>query len=133
MKGAITHEHILAVCEELKNGLGLQDAVAVVGLAKSTFYDYRDKHPEIIDLLKEAEVHFKKRHIKNIQNASEDPKHWQASAWLLERKFKDEFSKMEKVETKTVDDLGTLTDEELQDEIKNIEKQLGKRATNKKT
>lgn len=44
---------------------------------------------------KKAEAQFQRKHIKNIEDFGE--KTWQASAWLLERKFPDDFGNRQNV------------------------------------
>lgn len=81
----------------ISEGLSRDDARILVGIAESTFYEWMQKE-EFSEAIKIAEVNFKQAHVKNITNWSK--KQWTASAWMLERKFRDEFGNKTEIEHK---------------------------------
>jgi len=97
-----SRERVKEICKYISEGLSQKDAAILSGIGESTFYQWKSDskdHPsplsdvqkqDFIESLKKAESKNKRRHIKNIDFASK--KSWQASAWWLERKYKDEFA-----------------------------------------
>jgi len=77
------------ICNHLKAGLNRTDACILVGIHYETFTEWMKK-AEFAEAIKKAETSVKARNIAIIQRAGE--KSWQASAWWLERKHKDEFA-----------------------------------------
>jgi len=73
-----------------------KDAIALSGISEAAFYARQKEDVEFSELVKKAEISFKLRHLHNIEKHSQE--NWSASAWLLERKFKQEFGKEHKVE-----------------------------------
>ena len=97
----------------IESGLTNKSACDYVGIDESTFYAWLNiarkaeleaaengtKIPknikpfsEFSKSLKKAEARFKAYHCKNIKRAGDEGA-WQASAWLLERKFPEEYGK----------------------------------------
>lgn len=77
------------ITQHLRHGASRDDVMLVCGISKDTFYEWMKK-PDFSDQVKKAEGRCKVRNIKIIQRAAR--KTWQAAAWWLERKFKDEFA-----------------------------------------
>ena len=92
----ILQEQWDAVIQAISSGLKKKDAIEIAGISETAFFDRQKDDADFSELVKKAELAFKLRHIKNIEQKAED--NWQCSAWLLERKFKDEFGKEQKVE-----------------------------------
>lgn len=106
------------ICKHISEGLTYNDAAYLEGINKSTFHLWKSeakksleeisKNPkyklskyqklqlEFIDSLKKADLEFKKTHIKKIARDIS----WQSSAWILERKYFDEFGKKMDVTSK---------------------------------
>lgn len=96
------------ICGYIAAGITKRGAAAAVGIDESSFFIWMQKAEEAIresksgknDLIyinffkavKKAETAFKLTHIKNIKNAADEGQ-WQASAWLLERCYRDEYGK----------------------------------------
>lgn len=105
----------------ISQGLTKKDAIKASGISETAFYDKQKNDKEFSELVKRAEVQFKLKHLKNISdNAMKGS--WQASAWILERKFKREFSKVEYIEEMR-DELSTKTDEELNEMLIELEQE----------
>ena len=109
MKFALTEELIKEICSFIENGNTQKDAAALCGVAESTFYNWTKVAKEgkasgraatlyalLLESVKKAESAFKDYHLGQIRAASTRPAHWQASAWLLERKFPNEFGRIER-------------------------------------
>jgi hypothetical protein len=83
------------ICQYLEEGLSREDAWTLVGIVKSTFYEWMEKS-DFSDSIKKAELKGKREHILNIKKAGEQ--HWTASAWFLERRYYEEFGNKSKLE-----------------------------------
>jgi hypothetical protein len=73
----------------LEGGSNRTDACLIAGISYETFTVWMQK-PEFAECIKKAEAQFKNRNITIIQKAAATT--WQAAAWLLERKFWQEFA-----------------------------------------
>ena len=75
----------------------------MVGIHRATLYDWQKKHPDFLDAVEKAITEFKLANLKVIQQAAK-PKtfggggSWQASAWMLERKFQNEYYVRQRLE-----------------------------------
>lgn len=78
------------VIAAIASGLTNQDACAAVGIGKTSFYARLKEDEAFSAKVDKAQVSFKLKHLRNIDQATLND--WKASAWLLERKFKNEFS-----------------------------------------
>lgn len=108
------------VLECIANGLSNIDACNAAGISKTAFYDKRNADSDFSDALKKAEVKFKLSNLRNIIKAGK--RHWQASAWLLERKFKKEFSRVEFQEN-LPDEFAGKSDAELNKMLADLERE----------
>lgn len=96
-----------------ENGLSDKDICDMVGIAQQTFYRWLkdaetgvdtdnpsrpasdlELKQELSEGLKRAQAAFKAYHIQQITKASK--KNWTASAWILERMFPKEFSRIDR-------------------------------------
>lgn len=82
------HEEIVSYIEQ---GLTYKDVCFAVGIAESTFYDWKIEFAEFSEAIKKAEMKCKAERIATIFKASE--KSWQAAAWWLERRYPKEYGK----------------------------------------
>jgi len=76
------------ICDNLKTGMNREDTCLLLGIHRDTFYSWMKK-ADFSDAIKKAETECKKRNITIIQKAAITT--WQAAAWWLERKHRDEF------------------------------------------
>ncbi len=81
------------ICEKLRSGNSRNDACILSDINQDTFYEWLKK-PEFSEAVKKAEIEFKERNIMLIQAAA--IKSWQAAAWLLERKYSEEYALKQK-------------------------------------
>lgn len=80
------------VLEMVSNGLTIRRACEWAGIEESTFRKWRTLDVTLSHALKKAEIEFEARHLANITTAATES--WQASAWILERKFKKRYAKV---------------------------------------
>ncbi len=97
-KTKINRDLISKMCEHIEDGDTKTRACIVCGISQDTLYSWlkkADKEKGLFKELKEgiakAEASFIQKHIKIVSDAGKSD--WKASAWLLERKVKDEFGK----------------------------------------
>lgn len=91
-------------CAYVASGLTKKGAADAVCITETCLYSWikrgqADKekgkntiYAQFYESVKKAEAKFKLTHIKNIKTAADDGT-WQASAWLLERCYRDEYGK----------------------------------------
>lgn len=83
-------EMISEITGYIKQGSTAKDASAIAGISEETFYAWKKEKPEFSESLERAKIQYKNSLIKRIEKVSE--KNWRACAWLLERRFPDDFS-----------------------------------------
>lgn len=137
----ISKELVDEILTYKENGLSDKDICDMISIDQSTFYrwlkeaetgiDGNNPEREAADLelkkdlrdgLKRARAAFKAFHIQNITKASK--KEWQASAWVLERMFPKEFSRIDRqvaLQGEAAKDNGML--EEILDYLGMVEKE----------
>lgn len=76
--------------ESLESGLNIVDACVLAGISKQTYYNWQEADCNFKVLCEQAQLKLKTECLDNIKRHSN--KNWVASAWLLERKFSEEFS-----------------------------------------
>lgn len=110
-RNILTPELIEKIVKEVKGGATDKDACILCGISRAIFYRWlsygkeEQETPEnaqyraFVQAMEEAEVYFKREHLHRIAKASKEKAagQWQASAWLLERKFPQEFSLAQRV------------------------------------
>lgn len=126
-KTLLTPELQQLICDEIKRHGLIYAAAARAGIARQTIFDWLKKGGEkkakiyidFSDAVKEALEEFKRENVIRIVKAASDGT-WQAAAWILERKFRDEFALRREIELSgnperpiTVKDLARLPDSEL--------------------
>jgi hypothetical protein len=80
-----------AICKLVALGLSPNRAAGKVKVHHSTIAEWRRNDLEFDSDVQNAEAAFIQKQIANVQAAA-NKGNWQASAWLLERKFPSEFS-----------------------------------------
>jgi len=76
--------------DNLELGMTRTDTCDLVGICYETFMTWQKKHPEFLATIKKSEQKCKKRCIGIIQKAAVTT--WQAAAWWLERKHRNEYA-----------------------------------------
>lgn len=130
----LTKEIAEEIISYIEKGSSDKDAYTMASVARSTFYNWIQKGEEdkklkkktiyvdFLDKVKKAEAKFKAWHIANIQKSSK--KQWQASAWLLERKFPEEFARRDYLDVKGSVDVNNFDVELTQEEMVEYKKRL---------
>lgn len=100
-KPKCTQEAIATAIELKKAGANNKDIALAIGVSESMFCRWINtpKSEAQIQLgqeLKKAEADYKAELLRTIKKASKE-RDWKAAAWLLERKYPEEYSRREKV------------------------------------
>ncbi|MEM2508966.1 MAG: transposase [Candidatus Thermoplasmatota archaeon] len=102
-KSKLTAEVEEALLKMIEQGLTVKRACNALGISEKTFYSWiergktgKGKYAEFLDKVKKAEAKFIADAVEKIKEAGQ--KNWQALAWLLERKFPEEFGKKESLQ-----------------------------------
>lgn len=106
-----TPETVAALLDGLRKGYPKGTAAAVAGIGVSTLNEWEHAFPELAADVKEAEQQGKAKLVDKVREADS----WQSAAWLLERRFPDEFAHRSKVEMKV----------DVQSEVKRVAEELG--------
>ena len=98
-KPKCTLELIEQAAEMKRHGLSNRDICQAVGIAEQTFYRWINKpanklHRSLSEALKKAEAEYKGELLESIMETATRQKNpqWTAAAWLLERKYPDEYA-----------------------------------------
>lgn len=100
------------ILEAVGSGLTQKDGAVLAGVDESTVCRWKKQHADFANQLAKKEIEFKRMNVSIVQSAAFQS--WQASAWLLERKYPKEFGQ----KTELSDDSKKQV-EELQDTLKN--------------
>lgn len=85
-----TPEVVKIILDALGDGMTQRDASMLAGISEDTLCLWKRNNSELSEQMRRKVVEYKQKLMKNIERASE--KDWKASAWLLERRYKKEFS-----------------------------------------
>lgn len=113
----LNEELIEEICDWISKGNTFYRACILCNISEASFYEWKKRgneelkngeetvYTEFIESVKKAEEKFKAWNVAQIMKASQNGT-WQSSAWLLERKYPDEFGRREKIElTNKIDEL----------------------------
>ena len=95
------------LCDHIASGLTQKDAALLVGITTSCFHAWIENHEEFEEAVQKALSQFKQTHLSIILGAAKDGT-WQASAWMLERRFKDEWGRKQYIDMTTKGDLTVI-------------------------
>jgi hypothetical protein len=98
MKTLYCPEIVDEICANIVMGNSFKDACILSDISHDTFYTWIKKYPDFSDRVKKSESECKKRNIGIIQKAAINT--WQAAAWYLERRYRDEYALKTEVEHK---------------------------------
>ena len=77
----------------ISEGLTQRDAAALAGISEDTLSLWKRRDSDFSEQIRKKQIECKRGHIQNIRKAGE--RSWQASAWWLERKYKEEFGRQD--------------------------------------
>ena len=101
MKPKLTEELIEVMCGLKAKGIHNKDICMAVGIHEATLYRWLNKpsarlHRVLSEEFKKAEARYKQELLDTIRGAAlAKRQYWTAAAWLLERKYPDEFGRPE--------------------------------------
>ena len=110
MKPKLTEELIEVMCDLKAKGLSNKDICLAVDIHEATLYRWMNKpsnklHRELSKQFKKAEARYKQELLESIrETALSKPRYWTAAAWLLERKYPEEYGRPEVRSTKEAAD-----------------------------
>jgi hypothetical protein len=114
-----TPEVVESICTYLRQGNTRKTSAILAGIGHSTMYEWMDEFPEFADTIKKAEEEAVARNVAVINLAGQT--NWQASAWWLERRRKEDFGKQDRVDiTTNGKDIQTMTLQQLDAEIERL-------------
>lgn len=80
------------LCQAIELGATYRLACQYAGIAESVFYEWKAENAEFAEAIQKAEGKGAISHLARIKQASTDG-NWQASAWVLERRYPDEYGR----------------------------------------
>lgn len=89
-----------AILAALRNGHTRSAAAALVDVHYSTMARMVTADAEFRAAVENAEAFAKGKYEQVVARASEDPKHWTAAAWWLERRYHAEYGRRDQVEVR---------------------------------
>ena len=100
------------IIKYLEAGNTKKASYEALGIDAMTFYRWVQKYENFANRIKEAEARAEIRNVAIINKAAQTS--WQASAWWLERRRKEDYGKKEQLDVTTNGkDINQLSDEEL--------------------
>jgi len=98
-KRKLTPAMTAKLVKALKSGITASAACSIVGIANKTYYEWLKKgregngdiYEKFLIAIEKANAEAEKAMLDIITNHS--VKHWQAAAWVLERRFRDRWAK----------------------------------------
>lgn len=103
-----TQKTIKIILDAIAEGLTQRESAVLAGISEDTLSLWKKKDSDFSEQIRQKQIECKLGHIRNIKKASD--KSWQASAWWLERKYKDEFSLKTKVDLEVNENLNQLSE-----------------------
>ena len=92
----LSDQQLQILFEALEYGLTISDSCTLANISRQTYYRHFNEDEEFQNRIAKAELKLKQDCLKYIKDKA--PKNWFASAWLLERKFPEEFALKTKME-----------------------------------
>ena len=119
--GKYTPEVVESICTYLRQGNTRKTSAICSGISEETFYVWINTKPEFSESIKKAEEDAIAHHVQTIHAFSQS--NWQASAWFLERRRKDDFGKQDRVDiTTNGKDIQAMTVQQLDAEIERLKR-----------
>ena len=131
-------ERMMLMLEQcVRDGLGWEQAADCVGINTGTFRTWRRQgknetgiepetlHAELVRRLAEVETEWERSILKKILDAGNEPRHWTANAWLLERRYPNRYALIKRIETGAPGEFDRLDVEEIDAKILKLVKQPG--------
>lgn len=114
-----TPQMVESICTYLRQGNTRKTSAICSGICERTFYEWIEEFPQFLQSIKKAEEEAVAHHVQTIHAFSQS--NWQASAWFLERRRKDDFGKQDRVDiTTNGKDIQSMTVQQLDAEIERL-------------
>lgn len=107
-KTKATEKTISIILSAIEEGLTQRESAVLAGISEDTLSLWKKKDSDFSEQIRQKQIECKLGHIRNIKKASD--KSWQASAWWLERKYKEEFSLKTKMDLEVNENLNLLSE-----------------------
>ena len=79
-----------SILKWIRTGNTYTDACRIEGIGYDAFLEWQKKYPDFAEALEKADAECKAARVATVLAASK--KSWQAAAWYLERRYKDEYA-----------------------------------------
>ena len=89
------------ILENIKTGMTIEAAALLAGVARSTYYNYREKDPKFAEAADQASRFAEAVFLERIKQAAMDRVDWKAWAWILEKRFPDDYGKRQELQVNT--------------------------------
>ena len=87
-------DRVLVIIDYLNKGVSIKGACMAANIAQKTYYRWMNEIPEFKEMVEAAQGDIEATLISDIM-ASDD---WRAKAWILERRYPNDYSTKQKVE-----------------------------------
>ena len=89
------------IIENLKTGMTIEASALLAGVCRTTYYNYRDRDPKFAEEADQASRWAEAICLERIKQAAMDRMDWKAWAWILEKRFPDDYGKRQELQVKT--------------------------------
>ena len=89
------------ILENIKTGMTIEAAALLAGVARSTYYGYRETDPKFAEAADQASRFAEAVFLERIKQAAMDRVDWKAWAWILEKRFPDDYGKRQELQVNT--------------------------------
>lgn len=96
-KSKRTPETVAKILDFLRSGNTRGTSARASGISPDTFSDWCNRFPDFADAVKEAESEAASRYLAHIEAAAIKGS-WQAAAWVLERRYHQEWARKDRLE-----------------------------------
>jgi hypothetical protein len=111
----MTPERVAIILEGLSNGLTQRDCALLAGIHEDTLCSWKFNNSEFSEQMGQKLIEYKQKLLKRIEKAGE--KDWKATAWILERKFKNDWGTNARYDTSDLYDMPPLASRGLDHDI----------------
>ena len=124
-KSKATPKTLKTILDSIRSGATQRDASALAGISEDTLSRWKREDTDFAEQMRQKEIEFKMENVKIVRKAAE--KTWQAAAWLLERKYPNEYTNKVRIEEPEPIKTGFehLTNKELMDHIEEMSAKQG--------
>jgi hypothetical protein len=124
-KNKATPKTIKIILDAIRSGASQRDASALAGISEDTLSLWKRQDSDFSEQMRQKEIGFKTDQVKIIQKAAQ--RSWQAAAWLLERKYPNEYTNRVRIEQSEPIKTGYehLTNEEIKTKLQELRRRNG--------